>query len=301
MLELGEGIGVEEVTGAADDTDVDGCTELLIDVITLDTDLVDVETLDILALLDGATELQVDEVGATLVVDGGANELDVITWLDSCTEELGLALKMLELGETVRVDEVTGAVDDTDVEGCTELLIDVVTLENELVDVEMLEILAVLDGAKDLERVEVRATLVVGGGTNELDDLLVRTLEEVALLELEQYTDDVDVYSTGDDELTAEEELALTEEIWLALDVDELETRLGLLDGDAAVVVGLEDIEVLELDEYKYSDDDEYIADEEPTLSEVIALDSDTCIFEKKKHDKLDSEVNYYCSKANYY
>ena len=282
MLELGEGIGVEEVTGAADDTDVDGCTELLIGVITLDTDLVDVETLDILALLDGATELQVDEVGATLVVDGGANELDVITWLDGCTEELGLALKMLELGETVRVDEVTGAVDDTDVEGCTELLIDVVTLENELVDVEMLEILAVLDGAKDLERVEVRATLVVGGGTNELDDLLVRTLEEVALLELEQYTDDVDVYSTGDDELTAEEELALTEEIWLALDVDELETRLGLLDGDAAVVVGLEDIEVLELDEYKYSDDDEYIADEEPTLSEVIALDSDTCIFEKK-------------------
>ena len=282
MLELGEGIGVEEVTGAADDTDVDGCTELLIDVITLDTDLVDVETLDILALLDGATELQVDEVGATLVVDGGANELDVITWLDGCTEELGLALKMLELGETVRVDEVTGAVDDTDVEGCTELLIDVVTLENDLVDVEMLEILAVLDGAKDLERVEVRATLVVGGGTNELDDLLVRTLEEVALLELEQYTDDVDVYSTGDDELTAEEELALTEEIWLALDVDELETRLGLLDGDAANVVGLEDIEVLELDEYKYSDDDEYIADEEPTLSEVIALDSDTCIFEKK-------------------
>ena len=282
MLELGEGIGVEEVTGAADDTDVDGCTELLIDVITLDTDLVDVETLDTLALLDGATELQVDEVGATLVVDGGANELDVITWLDGCTEELGLALKMLELGETVRVDEVTGAVDDTDVEGCTELLIDVVTLENDLVDVEMLEILAVLDGAKDLERVEVRATLVVGGGTNELDDLLVRTLEEVALLELEQYTDDVDVYSTGDDELTAEEELALTEEIWLALDVDELETRLGLLDGDAAVVVGLEDIEVLELDEYKYSDDDEYIADEEPTLSEVIALDSDTCIFEKK-------------------
>ena len=282
MLELGEGIGVEEVTGAADDTDVDGCTELLIDVITLDTDLNDVETLDTLALLDGATELQVDEVGATLVVDGGANELDVITWLDGCTEELGLALKMLELGETVRVDEVTGAVDDTDVEGCTELLIDVVTLENDLVDVEMLEILAVLDGAKDLERVEVRATLVVGGGTNELDDLLVRTLEEVALLELEQYTDDVDVYSTGDDELTAEEELALTEEIWLALDVDELETRLGLLDGDAAVVVGLEDIEVLELDEYKYSDDDEYIADEEPTLSEVIALDSDTCIFEKK-------------------
>ena len=266
MLELGEGIGVEEVTGAADDTDVDGCTELLIDVITLDTELVDVETLDTLALLDGATELQVDEVGATLVVDGGANELDVITWLDGCTEELGLALKMLELGETVRVEEVTGAVDDTDVEGCTELLIDVATLENDLVDVEMLEILAVLDGAKDVERVEVRATLVVGGGTNELDDLLVKTLEEVALLELEQYTDDVDVYSTGDDELTAAEELALTEEIWLAPDVDELETRLGLLDGDAAVVVGLEDIDVLELDEYKYSDEDEYIADEEPTL-----------------------------------
>ena len=57
MLELGEGVGVEEVIGAVDDTDVDGCTELLIDVATLDTDLADVEILDRLALLDGNTEL----------------------------------------------------------------------------------------------------------------------------------------------------------------------------------------------------------------------------------------------------
>ena len=57
MLELGEGVGVEEVTGAADDTDVEGCTELLIDVATLDTDVVDFEMLDTLTLLDGTTEL----------------------------------------------------------------------------------------------------------------------------------------------------------------------------------------------------------------------------------------------------
>ena len=120
----------------------------------------------------------------TLVVGGGTNELDVITWLECCTEELGLAVKMLELGETVRVEEVRGAVDDTDVDGCIELLIDMATLDNDLVDVEMVETLALLDGAKELEGEEVGATLVVGGGTNELDDLLVRTLEEVALLEL---------------------------------------------------------------------------------------------------------------------
>ena len=77
MLELGEGVGVEEVTGAVDDTDIEGCTELLIDVATLDTDLVDVETLDTLALLDSVRE----GLDAALVVGGGANELDVI-WVD---------------------------------------------------------------------------------------------------------------------------------------------------------------------------------------------------------------------------
>ena len=77
MLELGEGVGVEEVTGAVDDTDVEGCTELLIDVATLDTDLVDVETLDTLALLDSVRE----GLYAALVVCGGANELDII-WVD---------------------------------------------------------------------------------------------------------------------------------------------------------------------------------------------------------------------------
>ena len=75
MLELGEGVGVEEVIGAVDDTDVEGCTELLSDVVTLDTDLVDVETLDTLALLDGAIELETVELDATPVVAGGTNVL----------------------------------------------------------------------------------------------------------------------------------------------------------------------------------------------------------------------------------
>ena len=92
MLELGEGVGEEEVTGAVDDTDVEGCTELLIDVATLDTDLVDVETLDTLALLDGATELEIEELNAKLVVGGGTNVLDVIVVLaleDGALLELG--------------------------------------------------------------------------------------------------------------------------------------------------------------------------------------------------------------------
>ena len=143
------------------------------DVATLDTDLVDVEILGTLALLDGATEVQVDEVGTRLVVGGGTNELDVIIWLEGCTEELGLAVKMLELGETVSVEEVIGAVDDTDVEGCTELLIDVPTLETDLVDVKMLDILALLD----------------------TDAAVVVALEDIEVLELdEEYI--------GDEELT---------------------------------------------------------------------------------------------------
>ena len=93
MLELGEGVGVEEVTGAVDDTDVEGCTELLIDVATLDTDLVDVETLDTLALLDGATGLEIEELDAILVVAGGANVLELITVL--ALDDIAL----LELGE----------------------------------------------------------------------------------------------------------------------------------------------------------------------------------------------------------
>lgn len=55
--ELGPGLGVDEVAGAVDETTVDNCTELLIDVTTLDIDFVDVETLDTLELLDGASEL----------------------------------------------------------------------------------------------------------------------------------------------------------------------------------------------------------------------------------------------------
>ena len=93
MLELGEGVGVEEVTGAVDDTDVEGCTELLIDVATLDTDLVDVETLDTLALLDGATELETEGLDAKLVVAGGTNVLDAIVVL--ALENVAL----LELGD----------------------------------------------------------------------------------------------------------------------------------------------------------------------------------------------------------
>ena len=78
MLELGEGVGVEEVIGAVDDTDVEGRTELVIDVATLDTDLVDVELLDTLALLDGVTELEAEELDPTLVVGGGTNVLWLI-------------------------------------------------------------------------------------------------------------------------------------------------------------------------------------------------------------------------------
>ena len=78
MLELGEGVGVEEVIGAVDDGDVEGRTELVIDVATLDTNLVDVELLDTLALLDGVTELDAEELDPTLVVGGGTNVLWLI-------------------------------------------------------------------------------------------------------------------------------------------------------------------------------------------------------------------------------
>ena len=78
MLELGEGVGVEEVIGAVDDADVEGRTELVIDVATLDTNLVDVELLDTLALLDGVTELDAEELDPTLVVGGGTNVLWLI-------------------------------------------------------------------------------------------------------------------------------------------------------------------------------------------------------------------------------
>ena len=87
---------------------------------------------------------------------------------------------MLELGETVSVEEVIGAVDDTDVEGCTELLIDVPTLETDLVDVKMLDILALLD----------------------TDAVVVVALEDIEVLELdEEYI--------GDEELTPWEVIAL--------------------------------------------------------------------------------------------
>ena len=123
---------------------------------------------------------------------------------------------MLELGEGVGVEEVTGAVDDTDVEGCTELLIDVATLDTDLVDVETLDTLALLDGATELETEGLDATLVVAGGTNVLDAIVVLALEDVALLELgdeEQYIEDEDEYTIGDDELIAEEELTLVKAI----------------------------------------------------------------------------------------
>ena len=123
---------------------------------------------------------------------------------------------MLELGEGVGVEEVTGAVDDTDVEGCTELLIDVATLDTDLVDVETLDTLALLDGATELETEGLDAKLVVAGGTNVLDAIVVLALDNVALLELgdeEQYIEDEDEYTIGDDEVIAEEELTLVEAI----------------------------------------------------------------------------------------
>ena len=225
MLELGEGVGVEEVTGAADDTDVEGCTELLIDVATLDTDVVDFEMLDTLTLLDGTTELQTDDAGIRLVVGGATNELNVITSVDGCTEELGLALKMLELGESSGIEEVIGAVDETDVDGCIELVIDDTTLDSDLNDVETLDTLALLDGTKELQTEEVGTALVVGGATNELNNILVGALKELAKLELgeeQQYTEDDDEYIIDDDDLTAEEELRVVEAIWVPLDVGEL-------------------------------------------------------------------------------
>ena len=123
---------------------------------------------------------------------------------------------MLELGEGVGVEEVTGAVDDTDVEGCTELLIDVAKLDTDLVDVEILDTLALLDGATELETEELDAKLVVAGGTNVLDVITVLALDDIALLELgdeEQYIEDEDEYTIGDDEVIAEEELTLVEAI----------------------------------------------------------------------------------------
>ena len=123
---------------------------------------------------------------------------------------------MLELGEGVGVEEVTGAVDDTDVEGCTELLIDVATLDTDLVDVEILDTLALLDGATELETDELKPKLVVAGGTNVLDVIAVLALDDIALLELgdeEQYIEDEDEYTIGDDEVIAEEELTLVEAI----------------------------------------------------------------------------------------
>ena len=89
-------------------------------------------------------------MGIRLVVGGATNELNVITSVDGCTEELGLALKMLELGESSGIEEVIGAVDETDVDGCIELVIDDTTLDSDLNDVETLDTLALLDGTKEL-------------------------------------------------------------------------------------------------------------------------------------------------------
>lgn len=93
--ELGPGLGVEDVAGAIEETAVDNCTELLIDVTTLDTELVDVDTLDTLALLDGIKELWIYEVGATLVVTGGTYELDVFAKLGGRAEELELTVVVI--------------------------------------------------------------------------------------------------------------------------------------------------------------------------------------------------------------
>ena len=123
---------------------------------------------------------------------------------------------MLELGEGVGVEEVTGAVDDTDVEGCTELLIDVATLYTDLIDVETLDTLGLVNGANELETKELDAKLVVGGGTNVLNVTVVLALEDAALLELgdeQQYIEDEDEYTIGDDEIIAGEELTLVEAI----------------------------------------------------------------------------------------
>lgn len=53
---LNEGDGVEKVTGAVDDNDVGGCIKMLLDLAPFDTELVEVEILDMATLLDAAGE-----------------------------------------------------------------------------------------------------------------------------------------------------------------------------------------------------------------------------------------------------
>ena len=109
-------------------------------------------------------------------------------------------------------------------EDCTELLIDVATLDNDLPDVETLDTLALLDGATELETEWLDTKLVVAGSINVLDVIVVLALDDVPLLELgdeEQYIEDEDEYTIGDDELIAGEELILVEAIWVPLDVGE--------------------------------------------------------------------------------
>ena len=57
---------------------------------------------------------------------------------------------MVGLSEGVGVEEVAGTVDDIDVGGCTELLVDVAKLNPELFEVETLDKLAIIDDASEL-------------------------------------------------------------------------------------------------------------------------------------------------------
>ena len=57
---------------------------------------------------------------------------------------------MVGLSEGVGVEEVAGAVDDINVGGCTELLVDVAKLNPELFEVETLDKLAIIDDASEL-------------------------------------------------------------------------------------------------------------------------------------------------------
>ena len=96
-----------------------------------------------------------EDVRVRTVKDDDDEMLDLVYWLDETNildfdKELGLDDKTTELGPGLGVDDVAGAVDETTVDNCTELLIDVTMLDMDFVDVETLDTLELLDGAPEL-------------------------------------------------------------------------------------------------------------------------------------------------------
>ena len=112
----------------------------------------------VLALLAGKvlllnTVLTVVVAGAILLDMAMLEEeylVVMIAVLELSTKELWLAVEILGLAEGIAVEEVAGAVDETDVGGCTEPLIDIATLDPELIEMETLDELALLDDTPEL-------------------------------------------------------------------------------------------------------------------------------------------------------